>query len=197
MRGKLSGIAKEDSEFYLKDEDDDRPRVRFTIVNDYLEPPIQAEIYALIDSGAESDLILPESLVKALQLKPTGKVSNSTSSTNAKATKQHFKPVKLVAIFLRGDMDEEREGYLNVGFFSDTETLPLNESSSPHKKQRRESGASANSAIATVPLTEHRPKSNPGQRVILGAGALKKLKFHVNVVDQCLEIEEERYDEDD
>lgn len=197
MRGKLSGKAKEDSEFYLQDEDDDRPRARFTIINDYLEPPIQADIYALIDSGAESELILPESLVKALQLKPTGKVSNSTSNTNAKATKQHFKPVKLVAVFLRGDLEEEREEYLNVGVFSDTETLSLKESSSPHKKERRESGASANSVIATVPLTEHRPKSKPGQRVILGAGALKKLKFHVNVVDRCLEIEEERYDEDD
>ena len=196
MRGKLSGIAKEDSEFYLVDTDDDRPRVRFTIVNDYLEPPIQAEIYALIDSGAESDLILPESVAKALQLKPTGKVSNSTSSTNAKATKQHFKPVKLIAVFLRGDVEEEREGYLNVGVFQDTETVPLHESSSAHKN-RRESGASANSVIATVPLTEHRPASNPNQRVILGAGALKKLKFHVNVVDRCLEIEEERCDQDD
>ena len=196
MRGKLSGIAKEDSEFYLVDTDDDRPRVRFTIVNDYLEPPIQAEIYALINSGAESDLILPESVAKALQLKPTGKVSNSTSSTNVKATKQHFKPVKLIAVFLRGDVEEEREGYLNVGVFQDTETVPLDESSSAHKN-RRESGASANSVIATVPLTEHRPASNPSQRVILGAGALKKLKFHVNVVDRCLEIEEERCDQDD
>jgi predicted aspartyl protease len=201
LRGKLSSIAKEDSEFYLADEADDRPRARFTIVNDYLEPPIKTEIYALIDSGAQSDLILPASLVKELQLQPTGKVSNATGSTNAKATKQHFKPVKLIAVFLRGEVEEEREGYLDVGVFSDTEadvrSLPLNESSSANKKQRRESRASANSVIATVPLTEHRPASKPGQRVILGAGALKKLKFHVNVVGRCLEIEEERWDEDD
>ena len=39
-RVKLSGIAKEESEFYLMDTADDRPRVRFTIVNDYLEPPM-------------------------------------------------------------------------------------------------------------------------------------------------------------
>mmetsp|Transcript_18466 Transcript_18466/g.26596 ORF Transcript_18466/g.26596 Transcript_18466/m.26596 type:complete len:112 (-) Transcript_18466:522-857(-) len=110
---------------------------------------------------------------------------------------EHFKPVKLIAVFLRGGVEEEREGYLNVGVFPDTETVPLNETSSAHKKQRRESGASANSVIAIVPLTEHRPASKPGQRVILGAGALKKLKFHVNVVDRCLEIEEERCDEDD
>ena len=89
VRGKLSGIAKNDSEFYLMDENDQRPRARFTIVNDYLETPIEAEIYALIDSGAQSDLILPASLAEAMQLIPTGKTTISTGSPNSKATKKH------------------------------------------------------------------------------------------------------------
>ena len=205
VRGKLSCIAKEDSEFYLLDENDQRPRARFTIVNDYLETPIETEIYALIDSGAQSDLILPASLAEAMQLIPTGKTSISTGSTNSKAIKKHYKPIKLVALFLRGDEQEEREGYLDVGVLPDTETeldslsLPLVDESpsSANKKQRRVSVASANNVIASLPLTEHRPASKPDQRVILGAGALRKLKFHVNVTDRCLEIEEERYDEDD
>ena len=53
---------------------------------------------------------------------------------------------------------------------------------------------------ASLPLQiviEHRPPSRPQQRVILGASALRKLQFHVNVAERCLEIEEEHYIEDD
>ena len=64
----------------------------------------------------------------------------------------------------------------------------------PDQKRKRESGGSDSSkegVLASVPLYEHRPASNNSQRVILGAAALRKLSFHLNVADRCLEIEEE------
>jgi hypothetical protein len=63
--------------FILRDELDPRPRVRFTIVNDYLDPLIKAEIYALFDTNPMSELILPKSLAKTMDFKATGKNSSS------------------------------------------------------------------------------------------------------------------------
>jgi hypothetical protein len=87
VRGVLSGVASKGSEFYLRDEEDERPRVRFRIINEWVSPPIQMHIYALIDSGAESELILPQSACTLLQLEPTGAKRSSKGSTNTTANK--------------------------------------------------------------------------------------------------------------
>ena len=197
VRGKRSGVAKEDSEFYLKDEDDAQPRARFVIHNEWVEPNTFQEIYALIDCVAKSELTLPQTLADHLKLVPTGAVGKS-------AMKTLYKPVKLVAIFYRNGIREERSEYLSVGVF--LESTDMEESKSQlqavqddtSKRARRESGGSISAkegVIDLIPIcavVEHHPPSKPGQRVILGAIALHKLCFHVNVAERCLEIEEER-----
>ncbi len=209
----LSGVASKDSEFYLRDEEDERPRVRFRIINEWVSPPIEMDIYALVDSGAECELILPQSACTLLQLKPTGAKRSSKGSTNTTAKKLMFKPVNLKAMFFRDDVQEERSVYLDVSAFLEPlvdEKLGSNVGvpaasgiSSSLKRSRRDSDSSSeekgSKIIASAPLVslvEHRPRSAPDQRVILGARALRKLSFHVNVAGRCLEIEEERVVED-
>jgi predicted aspartyl protease len=199
-RGKLSGIAKPDSEFFELDGDDDRPRARFLIRNEFVSPVREQEIYALIDSGAQSALILPQSMIDSLGLISTAKRSSSRGSNNGIATKTNYKPVLLEAVFLRGEVQETRFGYLDVAVFDEPEVLVEAEVKDSHidkKSKRRESEGSKDGVIVSLPLVEHRPRSNNRQRVILGAKALKELGFHVNVADRCLEIEEEHEDEDD
>jgi hypothetical protein len=144
-----------------------------------------------------------------MKLIPAGKVGKSLGSGNQTSNKTFYRPVKLTAIFFRDNVPEERSDYVSVGVFeeptiveeskSQLETAPGNLS----KRTRRESGGSTSSkegVIDSVPVyavVEHRPPSKPGQRVILGAVALRKLCFHVNVAERCLEIEEEHVDEDD
>lgn len=218
-RGKLSGLAQGVSEFYMKDDGDVRPRIRFTVINDSIDPNTSCDIYSLIDTGATSELTLPSSMIDVLKLKPTGVVRSAIGSNNVKVQKILYRPVKLVAEFSRVNNDgtertDVRDGYVDVGIFEEpifptslstsmttTKKRRLDDDVDIDDSRRRESLSSTTSAkagiVATIPLMEHRPPSIPDQRVILGAAALRKLQFHVNVAGRCLEIEEEHeiYDE--
>jgi hypothetical protein len=144
-----------------------------------------------------------------MKLVPTGKVGASLGSGNQTSKKWFYKPVKLTAIFFRNNVPEERSDYVSVGVFEESTNMEESKSQletaldNSSKRARRESGGSSSSkegVIDSVPVyavVEHRPPSKPGQRVILGAVALRKLCFHVNVAERCLEIEEEHVEEDD
>ena len=165
--------------------------------------PYLKRLYALIDTGAESELSLPETLVESMKLVPTGKVGTSRGSGNHSSKKSFYKPMKLTAIFFRDMVPEERSDYVSVGVFEELTSQLETASDNSSKRARRESGGSTSSkegVIDSVPVyavVEHRPPNKPGQRVILGAAALRKLCFHVNVAERCLEIEEEHVEEDD
>ena len=197
VRGKLSGIASERSEFYMKDEEDDRVRCIFTIYH-YSDESRFVQVNAMIDSDAQSELTLPASLIETLGLIPTGRTVKCKGSNNLMATKRMYKPVRLVAKFMRGSVEEERFDYMSVGVF-ENEIEREQTASEESGKRRRVSGGSDSSRegiITSVPLYEHRPPGNTSQRVILGAAALKRLSFHLNISEKCLEIEEEHIIED-
>ena len=117
-RGKLSGIAKDDSEFFGVDEEDLRPRARFFITNEFGPIKQRIEINALVDSGAECGLILPMSVAELLNLRRSG-TGSSKGSTNATAKKVFFWPVNLEATFVRDGVDEIRSAFIPVSAFEE------------------------------------------------------------------------------
>lgn len=156
---------------------------------------------AVISSGAKSELMLPHSMVDTLDLKPTEITLKSNGTT---ITKTVYRPIRLEAKFMLGEVEVTRIGYVDVKVFDNdisAESIAGREETASvevgKRKRESEGSAIARDGFITVPLCEYRPVSDTSQRVILGAAALRKLYFYLSIPNRCLYVEEgEHIDED-
>ncbi|KAL7581181.1 hypothetical protein ACA910_005970 [Epithemia clementina (nom. ined.)] len=216
-RGSLPRIQPDGQVYRIHD---DRIRAAFTIAS---RPTPDGRSYTmaeelLLDSGAQSELMLPARKVVQLGLRQVGNPLRTTGSTNHSGMVLNFEPVLVTASFDRNGVQEIVENYLAVhcdkkeydDYLAANATV-AGVSSQQALSTQLQGAAVATTATSTPTLTttstltttanapfsiqlspaKHRPSGSPRQQAVIGIDGLKKLRLHLNCALQRLEIEEE------